>query len=98
MDFARPLRLDFAPPDISRFPAIGLGLQVARLGGTAGAVFNAANEIAVNAFLEKRIGFNEIVRIVGDVLGGHPFQEDPTMEQILTADRWAREATRLETD
>lgn len=93
MDFARSHRLDFDPPDVARFPAIGLGLQVARQGGTAGAVLNAANEVAVAAFLDKRIEFNDIVRAVRDVLAQHPFKQQPTIEQVIAIDAWAREET-----
>jgi 1-deoxy-D-xylulose-5-phosphate reductoisomerase len=91
MDFARPLQLDFFPPDISRFPALGLGLQVARRGGTAGAVLNAANEVAVNAFLERRIGLNDIARATGEILAAHPFQANPDILAIEATDRWARD-------
>ncbi len=94
LDFAGTLSLEFDPPDISRFPALGLGLQVARRGGTAGAVLNAANEAAVDAFLNRQIGFNDIVRAVGDVLAQHPFQIQPAIEQIIAIDQWAREEIR----
>ncbi len=93
MDFARPFRLEFHPPDIGRFPALGLGYQVARRGGTAGSVLNAANEVAVHAFLENRIGFNDIVRVVGEVLAQHPFLAEPTIEEVIASDHRAREET-----
>lgn len=91
MMFQEAMSLDFGPPDISRFPAIALGLQVARQGGTSGAVLNAANEAAVDAFLEKRIGFCDIVRACQEILQQHAFIPQPTMQQILESDRWARE-------
>ena len=91
MDFSKTLSLDFHPPEVSRFPAIALGVQVARMGGTAGAVLNAANEAAVEGFLNRRIEFTDIVRSCQNVLEQHPFDPQPTLAQIIEADRWARE-------
>ncbi len=91
LDFGQSMSLDFSPPDLSRFPALALGLQVARMAGTAGAVLNAANEAAVDAFLKQRIGFTDIVRACQSVLEHHPFHPHPTLDQIIDADRWARE-------
>ena len=90
MDFGIPFQMEFAPPDVSRFPAIALGQQVARMGGTSGAVLNAANEAAVEAFLNGRIEFTDIVRACQDILQQHPFEPQPTLDQIVAADRWAR--------
>lgn len=70
---------------------MALGLQVARQGGTSGAVLNAANEAAVDAFLKKRIGFCDIVRACQDVLQQHAFQPHPTINEIVAIDQWARE-------
>ncbi|MCP4464155.1 MAG: 1-deoxy-D-xylulose-5-phosphate reductoisomerase [Planctomycetaceae bacterium] len=89
--FQDAMSLDFQPPDIGRFPAVALGLQVARQGGTSGAVLNAANEAAVDAFLKKRIGFCDIVRACQDVLQQHAFQPHPTINEIVAIDQWARE-------
>ena len=91
LDWRQSLRLDFDPPDIERFPAIGLGLEVARAGGTAGAVLNAANEAAVEGFLGGKIGFQEIVPVCRSVLDNHTFEPRPTLERLLELDRWARE-------
>lgn len=85
------MSLDFHPPDIARFPAIALGLQVARAGGTSGAVLNAANEAAVAAFLNEQIGFCDIVRACQDVLQQHAYQPQPTIDEIISIDHWARE-------
>jgi 1-deoxy-D-xylulose-5-phosphate reductoisomerase len=96
LDLAGLGRLRFEPPDLRRFPALRLGFEVARAGGTAGAVFNAANEVAVAAFLDRRIGFVGITRIVERVLGSHHIQADPDLPDCLAADHWARaEAGRL---
>lgn len=91
MDFSQAMSLEFVPPDHRRFPALELGLAVAEHGGTSGAVFNAANEVAVEAFLQKKIGFNAIVRAVSEVLAQHPFQSTPDLDQIVAIDQWARE-------
>jgi 1-deoxy-D-xylulose-5-phosphate reductoisomerase len=93
MDFSQPLALAFEPPDYERFPALRLGLSVAGQGGTAGAAFNASNEVAVEAFLQEKIEFHDILRVVGDVLARHPFQSTPDLDQITAIDLWAREET-----
>ena len=90
-DWSQAMQLDFLPPDFERFGALRLGLDVARSGGTAGAVLNGANEAAVAAFLEGQIGFNEIVPACGSVLENHNFDPNPTLAQVLELDRWARE-------
>lgn len=90
IDFQRPWKLEFFPPDLERFPAITLGLEVARLGGTAGAVMNAANEAAVQAFIEGQISFQEIVPLCHQLVDQHQFIAQPTLEELLAADEWAR--------
>jgi len=95
LDWSRAMHLDFEPPDFQRFAALRLGLEVARAGGTAGAVLNAANETAVAAFLAGELGFREIVPLVQNVLENHDFDPNPTLDQLMAADRWARqEASR----
>lgn len=95
LDWSQAMCLEFNPPDFERFPALRLGLEVARSGGTAGAVLNAANETAVAAFLAGRLGFHKIVPLVASVLNSHHFDPNPTLDQLLLADRWARqEASR----
>ena len=87
--------LTFEEPDEERFPALTLGREVARRGGTAGAVFNAANEVAVEAFLEGRTTFDRIVPMVAEVLERSEPISRPTLEDIRRADAWARrEAAR----
>ncbi|RMF89686.1 MAG: 1-deoxy-D-xylulose-5-phosphate reductoisomerase [Planctomycetota bacterium] len=93
LDWTRAFNLEFFPPDFDRFPALGLGLEAARLGGTAGVVLNAANETAVAAFLARRISFDRIVEACRTVLDRHRFEPDPTLEQLWELDRWAREET-----
>ena len=93
LNFRESIQLEFAPPDRQRFPALDLGRKVASLAGTAGAVFNASNEIAVEAFLQNKILFTDIVTACQAVLEKHPFCPAPSFEQVLEADRWARQET-----
>jgi 1-deoxy-D-xylulose-5-phosphate reductoisomerase len=87
--------LNFEPPDLDRFPALSLGFEVARQGGTAGAVLNAANEAAVAAFLDGTLMFGEIVPACRAVLEHHNFEQEPNLDRLIELDRWARrEVTR----
>jgi 1-deoxy-D-xylulose-5-phosphate reductoisomerase len=91
LDLVAAARLDFEAPDHGRFPALGLARAAAEAGGTAPAALNAANEIAVAAFLEGRLGFQGIPRVIAAVLERHvngPARELPV---VLEADRWARD-------
>jgi 1-deoxy-D-xylulose-5-phosphate reductoisomerase len=90
-DFTRPLSLDFEPPDPVRFPAVRLGHEAASRGGTAGAVLNAANEEAVRGFLEGTIRFTDIADVCARVLDEHPFQPDPSLDDVRRLDAWARQ-------
>jgi 1-deoxy-D-xylulose-5-phosphate reductoisomerase len=90
IDWRQMLQLDFHPPDFERFGALELGLEVAGLGGTSGAVLNGANEAAVAAFIEGRLGFHQIVPACRDVLRNHNYDPSPTLADVLAADRWAR--------
>ncbi|MBK8205461.1 MAG: 1-deoxy-D-xylulose-5-phosphate reductoisomerase [Planctomycetes bacterium] len=83
--------LTFEPLDYQRFPALKLGFEVAEAGGTLGAVFNAANEVAVERFLGGNIGYLDIFRTVARVCDAHNNISQPELEQVLEADRWARE-------
>ncbi|MBI5386151.1 MAG: 1-deoxy-D-xylulose-5-phosphate reductoisomerase [Verrucomicrobia bacterium] len=89
-DFAKLGRLTFEEPDTERFPAILLARQAGDIGGTLPAVFNAANEIAVEAFVNHRINFPGITEMVRRVMADHEVVAHPTLEQILQADTWAR--------
>ncbi len=90
-DITQAMQLDFLPVDIERFPAIALGLEVARMGGTTGAVLNAANEAAVARFLDGQLGFHEIVPACQAVLQHHHYDPTPTLDELLRLDTWARE-------
>jgi 1-deoxy-D-xylulose-5-phosphate reductoisomerase len=91
LDLTQCLRLEFEPPDDDRFPAIRLGREVAQAGGTAGAVVSAANEAAVAAFLAGKLSFGKIVPACRAVLENHTFVADPTLDELLKLDAWARQ-------
>lgn len=89
--FERFAQLTFEAPDLERFPALGLGFRVIADGGTAGAVLNAADEIAVEAFLERRITLSQLVEVSAAALDARTAGEAPLdLDQLLAADRWAR--------
>lgn len=91
LDLTKIRRLTFQKPDTKRFPCLKLAYESARIGGTAPAVLNATNEIAVSLFLKKKIGFMEIPRMIKKVLNRHKPIKNPTLSKILKADAWARE-------
>ena len=86
--------LTFSPPDTENFPCLALARDCAKAGGTACPAMNGANEEAVAMFLNDKIGFYDIYRLVNAAVPQVPFIADPTLEQILEADRLAREAVR----
>jgi 1-deoxy-D-xylulose-5-phosphate reductoisomerase len=91
LDFGSGLRLDFGPPDLEAFPLLALAREAGERGGTFPCAFNAANEVAVQAFLEGRLRFLDIERTVADVLAhvdGAPVRD---VEELIEADRKARE-------
>jgi len=85
-------RLDFAPPDLERFPCLRLAQAAAHAGGTAPAILNAANEAAVNAFLDQRIHFTQIAEVIEYALATVKESADASLESILSSDARAREA------
>jgi len=91
MEFDQWLRLDFEPPDFERFPALKMAFEVAARGGTAPAVFNAANEVAVDLFLRKEIAYLDMAGSIRRAIEGVTIVDDPTLEDIMEADRAARE-------
>jgi len=95
-DFANPVNWTFEPVDTETFPAIELAKEAGVTGGCVPAVFNAANEEAVAAFLERRISFREIVDTVAAVLGeAHGWRAEPTtVEDVLAAEDWSRSRAR----
>jgi 1-deoxy-D-xylulose-5-phosphate reductoisomerase len=83
-------QLTFEKPNSQVFRALPLGYEVARTGGTAAAVFNAANEAAVQEFLEGRIKFANIIELIENCLNKHNAQTSVCLEELLEADAWAR--------
>jgi 1-deoxy-D-xylulose-5-phosphate reductoisomerase len=92
-DLDRCARLTFEEPEEKKFPALSLGFKAARAEGLAGTVLNAANESAVDLFLKGTISFDDITRGVIAVMNGMNNRDNPSLEEILAADRWAREET-----
>jgi 1-deoxy-D-xylulose-5-phosphate reductoisomerase len=86
-------KLEFYPPDLESFPGLGLAFQVLEAGGNAPVIFNAANEIAVEAFLQERIGFLQIPSIVSAALDVCQAGKINGLDEVLAFDRLAREAT-----
>ena len=91
MDWASALHLDFEPVDHQRFPALGLASRVVETGGSAGAVFNAANEAAVAAYLERRIPFGRIAQLVGETLDAIEPAPIESLDDVRRADDAARQ-------
>ncbi|CAN5312242.1 1-deoxy-D-xylulose-5-phosphate reductoisomerase [soil metagenome] len=91
LDWRTLSHLRFEAPDHDTFPALGLGFEAARNGGTCGAVLNAANEVAVEAFLNHRLDFLNIAKSVKTVLSEHAYEPAPTLERLLALDAWARQ-------
>jgi 1-deoxy-D-xylulose-5-phosphate reductoisomerase len=90
MDWTQTWSMDFEPPDRELFPCLELGFEVARRGGSCGAILNAANEIAVERFLNNNIHYNDIHALCRDVLETHNFEPSPSMDELIRLDEWAR--------
>ena len=83
--------LTFRKPDHDSFPCLSYAYGAIRAGGTVPAVLNAANEVAVYAFLDKRIGFNDIPAVINRTIKHHESLSHPSLDAVLAADRWARD-------
>jgi len=92
VDFSALGHLDFQAPDEATFPCLRLALHAGRVGGTLPAAMNAANEVAVAAFIAGACGFKDIPRVVEQVMLAHDAQPLQSIEQIADVDRWARHA------
>ena len=90
LDMLKTARLDFEPPDLQRFPCLRLAQEAWRAGGTASAVLNAANEVAVHAFLEGQINFTSIPEVIESTLAEVTLREADSFEAILEEDALAR--------
>jgi 1-deoxy-D-xylulose-5-phosphate reductoisomerase len=96
LDLVQVAQLSFEAPDLERFPCLGLAVKAARAGGTAPAVVNAANEVAVAAFLERSLNFDDIATVIDSVLQQHQVKPVRTLEDALAADSWARDRAGAE--
>ncbi|HAW49972.1 TPA: 1-deoxy-D-xylulose-5-phosphate reductoisomerase [bacterium] len=94
LDFKEIEKLSFFTPDHDRFPSIKLGYIAAEKGGTMPAVLNAADEVAVSYFLQGKLKFKEIFNVVKKIMDDHKVKESPDIDDILSADAWAREEAR----
>ena len=91
LDLAAAGRLDFLPPAFDRFPCLGLAYRALRGGETLPVVLNAANEVAVGAFLDKKLGFMMIPQVIEKTMEAHTPEPVSTLQAVRRADRWARE-------
>jgi len=98
LDLTRLATLHFEPPDLERFPCISLAYRALRAGGTLPAAMNAANEEAVHAFIDERIGFSDIPHVIDSVMKSHKQADAATLEGILQADGDGRSAARAVID
>src|SRR6266567_2092953 len=98
LDLTRFSSLHFEAPDLERFPCISLAYRALRAGGTLPAAMNAANEEAVHAFIDERIGLTDIPHVIETVMNRHDQREAGTLEAVLDADRTARVAARSTVD
>jgi len=94
LDLIKVGTLTFQDPDMVRFPALRLAFDALKAGMTYSAVLNAANEIAVAAFLDKKIGFTEIAATVEKTMQAHEAYTPVELDEYLQADRWARETAQ----
>ena len=94
LDLAKVKTLTFDAPDHDKFPSLRLGYRAAEAGGTMGAVLNAANEAAVELFTARRIPFPAVFDIVARVMDRHAVVAEPTLDELLRADAWARQEAR----
>ena len=94
LDLTRAGRLEFLPPSRERFPCLGLADRALRAGGTCPVVLNAANEIAVDAFLERKLGFASIPRVIAETMDAHAVEEVSSLDVVRRVDRWARAHAR----
>ena len=93
LDMSSPTSLDFEPLDTARYPSFSMALEVAKRGATYPAVLSAADEVAVELFLEGKVRFTDIPRLIEKTVAKHQPVIDPTLNDILAADEWARQET-----
>ncbi|SHF32008.1 1-deoxy-D-xylulose 5-phosphate reductoisomerase [Seinonella peptonophila] len=91
LDFTQATQLDFRPLDFERYPCVRMAYEVGKVGGTLPAVLNAANEVAVDRFLTGQLSFLGIEEVVQQAIEAHNVIKDPSLEEIMDADQWARQ-------
>jgi 1-deoxy-D-xylulose-5-phosphate reductoisomerase len=94
LDLTKAGQLTFLEPDYEKFPCLGFAYQSLKMGGTAPAVLNAANEVAVETFLTGGIGFIDIQKIVQETLRGYQTKPNPSLDDIMNADNWTRQRAK----
>ena len=94
LELRQVAQLTFLEPDSEKFPCLGLAYKALKMGGTAPAALNAANEVAVGAFLAGAIRFTDIEKIVHKTLERHELRVSPNLDDILNVDKWAKRAAK----
>ena len=94
LDVTKLSALHFEAPDQERFPCLRLACEAARTGGTACVALNGANDEVVHAFLDGRLAFGDIPRVIAQILEQHTPVAHPTLDDILAVDAWARRSTQ----
>lgn len=94
LNLAEIKELTFEEPDVNKYPALALTYKALNAGGTMPCVMNAANEIAVEAFLNEKISFTEISRVVSDTMAEHKVLKGETIEEVIGASEWAKQKAR----
>ena len=95
LDLAQLGSFHFEKPDRRRFPCLELGYEASRVGGSMPAALNAANEVVVEAFLQKKMGFTDIPRRIEKVMRNHKVIKNPTLADVLDVDTWARSMAKI---
>jgi len=90
LDLFSAAKFDFEPPDVTRFPALKVARETVRAGGTAPAILNAANEVAVQKFLDREVGFHRISELVEETMAKLPMDSDISLEAVIDIDQQAR--------
>lgn len=91
LDFGKLSQITFEDPDVENFPALSMAYRAGKMGGSMPTVFNAANECAVAAFLNRKIGYLEIIEFIEDCMKQHQIIENPSVDEILETEQWTYE-------
>jgi 1-deoxy-D-xylulose-5-phosphate reductoisomerase len=94
LDIAAAGRLDFSAPPLDRFPCLGLAYAALRAGATVPVVLNAANEVAVELFLDGKLGFTGIPRVIESTIAAHRVETPSALSVVRRVDAWARDQAR----